>query len=416
MKKLFSIVLLIALVVFSCKKDKIATPSNSEIISDSLEVIRVNLGNELGVVIPSISVYIQSPEETMFATSSESGMPRITPDTYFRFASNSKNFTSTAILNMMEDGWLNIYDFISDTIPGMNISYVPSTEIWDIPHKNQITIEQLLQHSAGVYDVDNDEVPNCDGLSYVNFTMRNNPDHQFHVDELVEQLSTYNLSYWEPGYSHHYSNTGYSILSEIISRVYSEHAGSEKTFKDYLYDFVYGPGSVVPVGVNFPDLASEQNLPDPHALGNMYAPANEGGHVIYDASNMSAHVAEGNGYGTFEYLNTYVRSLMTANNVLDSETVKLMQTDYSPDTSGSSHYALGCTTTPKLGFGHNGEIRGYLSIMAYDPVHDVSIVVMMNSVNYINHDDYITNFKGMYKAAWKAREMMGYPGDPSLMQ
>ncbi|MFK5855581.1 MAG: serine hydrolase domain-containing protein [Bacteroidota bacterium] len=405
--------LLFLLVTYSCQKDSSTNrPTNSEIISDSLKVIRVNLGNTLGEIIPSLNVYIQTPDEIIFATNSHVGEPEITPDTYFRFASNSKNFTSSAILNMMEDGWLSIYDFIIDTIPGMDVPYVPSDEIWSIPYKNQITIEQLLQHSAGVYDVDNGIVPNCDGLSYVNFIMRNNPSHQFNVNELVEQLTINNLSYWEPGFSHHYSNTGYSILSKIISRVYSEHTGQSKTFKDYLYDYVYGPETKVPLAVNFPYLATEMELPNPHALGNVFYSASDGGNIQYNATNMSAHVAEGNGNGTFKDLNTYIRALMTGNNVLDSETVTLMQTDYSPDTSGHSNYALGCINITNIGFGHNGEIRGYLSIMAYDPQYDVSIIVLMNAVDYVNHDDYITNLKGMYEGAWKAREILGYPGKP----
>jgi len=201
-------------------------------------------------------------------------------------------------------------------------------------------------------------------------------------------------------------------LSTVISRVYSEHAGSAKIFKDYLIDYVYGSNTMVTLDVSFPDLSTEQNLPTPHALGNIYFLEDEAGYMQYDASNMSAHVAEGNGYGNFEDLNKYVRTLMTGNNILNTSTVTLMQTDYSPDTSGHSNYALGCITTPNLGFGHNGEIRGYLSIMAYDPEHDVSIIVLMNVMDYINHEDYITNFKGMYSAAWKAREILGYPGNP----
>ena len=411
MKRILPFLILIA-VIISCKKSNTvdASHTKSEIISDSLEVIRVNLGNKLNITIPSLSVYIQTPTETVFATSSAEGNITLTPETYFRFASNTKNFTATAILNMMEDGWLSIYDFIVDTIPGMEITYVPSNEEWGIPYKNQITIEQLLQHSAGVYDVDNDPVPNSNDMSYVNFIMRNNPNHQFNVDELVEQLTLYNLSYWEPGYSHHYSNTGYSILSEIIARVYTANAGSDKTYKDYLFDYVYGPDSKVSLDVNFPDLASSESLPNPHAFGNAFYPENEGGHIIYDATNMSAHVAEGNGYGTFVELNRYVRTLMTGNNVLSTETIALMQTDYSPDTAGKSTYALGCFYTPNIGFGHNGEIRGYLTIMAYDPQLDVSIIAMMNSVDYLNHEDWLTNFKGMYQGAWKAREILGFPG------
>ena len=412
MKQLTGLFILL-IILASCKKENTDTESKQKIISDSLGVIRVSIEKELGKTIPSLSVLIQTPDETLFATDSHEGEIDITPDTYFRFASNSKNFTSTAILNMYEDGWLDIYSNIIDTIPGSNITYVPSGMSWEIPYKDKITIEQLLQHSAGVYDVDNDPVPNCNGRSFTEYTMENNPNYQFTIDELVNQLTKYNLYYWEPGYSFHYSNTGYSILSEIIARVYSEHAGSPKNFKDYLYDYIYGPNTTVPINIEFPYLANDQDMPTPHAIGTIYYPADLGGDTKYDASNMSAHVAEGNGYGTFNQLNKYVRSLMTGNNVLSPESITLMQTDFAPDTSGKSEYALGCRFKQNIGFGHNGLIRGYLSIMAYDPDHKVSIVVMMNAVDYRTDNGFAESFKGMYKGAWKVREMMGYPGNPN---
>ena len=145
MKQLTGILLMLVILLASCKKENTSTDSKHKMISDSLGIIRVDLGTKLGKIIPSISVLIQTPEETLFASNSQEGEPAITPDTYFRFASNSKNFTSTAILNMYEEGWLDIYDKIVDTIPGTNIIYVPSSEEWDIPFKNQITIEQLLE-------------------------------------------------------------------------------------------------------------------------------------------------------------------------------------------------------------------------------------------------------------------------------
>lgn len=36
---------------------------------------------------------------------------------------------------------------------------------WDIPYKDDITVEQLLQHVAGVFDVDNDPVTGYGGLT-----------------------------------------------------------------------------------------------------------------------------------------------------------------------------------------------------------------------------------------------------------
>jgi len=73
---------------------------------------------------------------------------------------------------MQQDGWLNIDQYITENIPGTKTPLVPDTPEWNLPHKDQITIRQLLQHSAGVYDVDNDKVPGCDGQSYTAWIMK----------------------------------------------------------------------------------------------------------------------------------------------------------------------------------------------------------------------------------------------------
>jgi len=408
MKKILLVSTLALILIISCSTDDATGPTQTEEVIEAIEEIRVSMETELGHIVPSINVYIQTPDEIIFASAAASEDDKLTSDTYFRFASNTKNFTSTAILNMFEDGWLDIYDTIIDTIPGFDIPYVPDTANWEIPYKDEITIEQLLQHSAGVYDVDNDEVPNCGGASFVEYTFILDPTHQFTIDELVEQVTINNLSYFAPGTDYHYSNTGYSILAEIIARVYSAQIKTDKTYADYLGDYIVGSNAPVPLDIHFPDLADDVYLPEPHALGSIYV-EDQVYPIVFDESNMSAHVAEGNGYTNFEDLNQFVRTLMTGTNVLSAETITLMQTDYSSHNDG---YALGCTTTSNLGFGHNGCIRGYLSIMVYDPDYDVSLIALLPMVDMSSEDNFYTSFLGMYDAAWKAREVLGFPGNP----
>ncbi len=156
------------------------------------------------------------------------------PHTYFRFASTTKNFTATAILKMHQDGWLNYTDRIVNPIPGSAVPYVPSTPAWNIPYKDRITIRQLLQHNAGVYDVDNAPVPGCEGLSYVGYKLAQDPDHQFSSPELVEQVAIHNLSFFTPGsVNYHYSDTGYTILSEINARVIHGDRGMDIASEEY---------------------------------------------------------------------------------------------------------------------------------------------------------------------------------------
>jgi D-alanyl-D-alanine carboxypeptidase len=407
-----SIVLLVLMMSFllftACSDDDSTGPTDVEEMIEEIEEIRLELETVLQHSVPSINVYIQTPEDIYFASAAASEDDELTADTFLRFASNTKTFTSTAILNMYEDGWLDIYDNIIDTIPDFDLSYVPNTAAWNIPYKDEITIEQLLQHCAGVYDVDNDEVPNCGGTSYVIYTFDNDPTHQFTVEELVEQVTINDLSYFPPGTGYNYSNTGYSILSEIIARIYTARMGVEKTFENYLIDYITGSNSGIPLNIHFPQMADDTDLPNPHVMGSIYeVPGADP--MIFDDSNMSAHVAEGNGYSNFENMNQFIRTLMKGENVLSAEAIELMQTDGSEANPG---YALGCMHTTNLGFGHNGCIRGYLTIMFYDPDYDISTIALIPMVDFTSYDNFFANFNAMYDAAWKAREVLGFPGKP----
>ena len=407
MKKSFFLVLILLAVFFqNCKKDK-DEPSIVEQLYEVVDSVRVSLEISLNKEIPTLNLLIQNSEAGYFISSAAYGEEFIYPETNFRFASNTKSFTATAILNMYEDGWLDYKAKIIDTIPDSETPYVPNTEPWQIPYKDEITIEQLLQHSAGVYDVDNDTVPNCDGLSYVEFMKKNNPNHQFTAEELVEQDMIHDLYYFEPGTGYHYSNTGYSILSEIIAKVYSVKSGETKTYADYLKDHVYGPSTPVPLDFHFPYLAEDNEMEIPYCCGIIYEPDDI---KIECINNMSAHVAEGNGYGNMIDLNNYIRSLMKGENVLTNESVQLMQNDVSAANSG---YSLGCIHVQNLGMGHNGAINGYLSLMVYDPEYDVSVIAMLPTWDLTDGgESFMKCFLAMYDAGWAARSFLGYPGKP----
>ena len=372
--------------------------------------VRRSLENVLGKTVPSLSVLVQTPAGVYFSGSSAPGVRPVTPRTYFRFASNTKNFTAAAILKMHQDGWLNYTDRIVDRIPGSDTPYVPEDASWNIPYKDRITIRLLLKHDAGVYDVSNDPVPGYDGQTYVAWKEDQDPDHQFTSTELVEQNVLHNLSYFAPGtFKHKYSNTGYTILGEIIARVYTQRSGSPKTYTDYLHDHIYGPTTPVPLNLHFPYLAADKHLPTPSVCGTIYAPEGHEDEVLC-ASNMSANVAEGNGYGTMSDLNAYLRTLLKGQNVLHADTVAKMMTDSSP---AKPKYALGCSRMDNLGYGHTGATHGYLSLMAYDPAVDVSVIVLLPLWDFTTGwDSFQACYTAMQCAGWDAREALGYPGRP----
>jgi CubicO group peptidase (beta-lactamase class C family) len=78
---------------------------------------------------------------------------RMTPDTIFRIASQTKALTSTAVLMLLEEGKIGLNDPVSRLIPAyakttVAINKEGTAEI--APARRQITVRDLLTHTAGI--------------------------------------------------------------------------------------------------------------------------------------------------------------------------------------------------------------------------------------------------------------------------
>ncbi|UKB79171.1 serine hydrolase domain-containing protein [Chryseobacterium sp. MEBOG07] len=401
--KFLSLLLFLPFTFADCRNNETGKDCQPE-LDAAVKNIHSNLQAALNTDIPSLSVYVVSPKGTYFSTVKGTNGTDITPTTYFRFASNTKNFTSTAILKMMQDGWLKLDDKITDNIPGTTVPYTPDIADWSFPHKNEITIRQILQHNAGIYDLTNDASQyNIEGGTYASHMMKANPDFQFSAADYAKVLKNQNLTYGPPNTVYHYSNTGYTILSEIIARIYSEKINSIKTYGDYMYDKIVGPTSKVPLAIKFPELASDKQLPSPYVKGLIkFADHQE----ITDQKNASAHIGEGNGLGTMVILSNYIRSVFKGENVLYASNAELMRTNKGPATTNG--YGLGCYSFEGIGYGHTGATEGYLSMMAYDPKSDVSVIVLMPFWDLSSNDNFARCLNTMSTTVIEAKRTLGY--------
>lgn len=315
-------------------------------------------------------------EESFFVSS---GMgTSVTNQIHFRAASCTKTFTATAILLLHQQGKLNINDHITDNIPGTSDPYIPDIQDYNIPHKESITILDLLRHRAGIFDVSNDLIPDTisadlpyKGLSYIDHIKASEPLHTFTFDELVKVVADTRLSYFTPGTAYHYSNTGYSILGKIIERV------SKQSYQNFLIENV-----VIPMGMinsSMPFTGDDCDIPSPFAPG----------YVLYDneqydvtQSNISANVAEGNLITTPGDLSRFLSALLSGQGVLNYHTVNTLMMNYLPTgNSNAGGYGCGLTYTNQLGYGHTGAHEGYLSIMVSDPELDFTAVAFTNVWN-----------------------------------
>ncbi len=137
----------------------------------------------------------------------------IASDTGFRLASVSKIFTALAIMQLVEKGALKVTDSLLDFIPELPQSW------------RNITIEHLLTHTSGIYDIINDgwhpEILNAMTHSKLISYLINHPALEF-----------------EPGTRHDYSNTGFMLLATVVERK------SGLSFPDYMQQNIFGPANM----------------------------------------------------------------------------------------------------------------------------------------------------------------------------
>jgi CubicO group peptidase (beta-lactamase class C family) len=78
---------------------------------------------------------------------------KMTSDTIFRIASQTKAITSAAVLILMEEGKLSLDDPVSRFIPTFRetkVAVKKESGVEIVPAKRQITIRDLLTHTAGI--------------------------------------------------------------------------------------------------------------------------------------------------------------------------------------------------------------------------------------------------------------------------
>ncbi len=374
-------VLIVALLANSCTEEKTIISPPREFQSDLQKLVDAEMAkvkaqkpNMLG----GMALFVLTPDAQVFVSS---GIPSATKDIHFRAASNTKTLTAAAILLLHERGQLKITDKITDKIPGTNTSYVPDDEAWAIPFKSEITILQLLQHRAGVFDITNNAVPDTvsadvpyKGKSFLVYYLEQDESRTFTFDELVGAVARCGIYHYRPGEAYKYSNTGYSILGKIIERI------SGKSYSQFIMDEI-----ITPMGMtnsSMPSVGTDQSIPATFATGYYFT-----GSESLDAtlSNMSGNVAEGNLITTPSDLAKFLRTLLRGDGVLSATTISSIMTNCIPQNDYSNTaYGCGLGLINNLGYGHSGAHAGYLSQMVYVPNADICIVIFTNVWDYSN--------------------------------
>ena len=174
----------------------------------------------IGPSAPGLSVIVLKNGETVFVgtygLANLETQTAITPNTDFRLASFTKQFTAMCIMLLVHNGKLSYDDTLTKIFP-------------DFPaYGSAITVRMLLTHTSGLKDYEDiysAQFPGADD--------RKIP--QINDMQILAMMKQQTSSDFPPGSRWRYSNTGYAMLAMIVEKV------SGKSFGTFLRERIFAP-------------------------------------------------------------------------------------------------------------------------------------------------------------------------------
>jgi CubicO group peptidase (beta-lactamase class C family) len=134
------------------------------------------------------------------------------PEYIFHMASVSKPFVATAVMQLVEQGKMNLDESV--------VTYLPYFKLADERYK-EITIRQMLNHTSGMPDVEDYEW--------------DNPKFDDGAAERYVRSLTSEIMIADPGQQWRYSNMAFDVLGDVISKV------SGQPFEKYVKKNILDP-------------------------------------------------------------------------------------------------------------------------------------------------------------------------------
>jgi CubicO group peptidase (beta-lactamase class C family) len=266
-----------------------------------------------------------------------------TPDTQYRLASVSKQFTAMAILLLIDQGRLSLGNSITDIFPEFP------------PYGKKIKILHLLGHTGGLKDYE-DFVPSIQSKQLTDLD----------VLKIYQQQSS---GMFAAGEQYHYSNGGYVLLGLIVEKVAGINFGTY--LKKNLFDAVGMKDAVLlQPGVNVPN----------RAYG--YSPSGVGFHKT-DQNSTSATRGDGCIYlSAREYF--FWETALEKSSLIHPDLQKLAFTAGTLNSGAKTDYGFGWMLGTYKGFPrayHTGSTIGFRTAVERLPSQKFSVVVLANRAN-----------------------------------
>lgn len=295
--------------------------------------------------VPGVQVALSAPGKGEYVRAfgvadKATGRP-MADDLYMRIGSETKTFTVTAVLELVDEGKVGLDDPIGKYVSG-------------VPNGDRITLRELAGMRSGLFNYSADE-----GFFKA---LTSDPRRAFTPQELLSYSFKHPVLF-APDAEFNYCNTNLILLGLVVEKV------SGRPLADFIAKEVVGPAglkhTLFPVGAEFPA---------PHAQG--YTDQTASGKTEDAADwNPSWGWAAGAMISDLTDLRKWAKVLATGELLTPATQAERLKV--SPALPGAG-YGLGIFNVSGW-IGHNGSLPGYQSLTVYDPKTQATLVVLLNT-------------------------------------
>ncbi len=254
-------------------------------------------------------------------------------NTKHRIGSITKTFTATIIMQMVEEGRLNLKTKLNTFFP-------------NIPNASTITIESMLRHRSGLYNITEKK----DFASW----MENPQTQEQMLNRIIKNGTIFNVNE-----KREYSNTNYILLSYIAEKI------DKKSFNSILQSRIIKPC----------------NLQNTHFGEKIEIKKNEASSYVMESewklateTDMTVPMGAGGIISTPTDINIFYDQLFNGTLVSDKSRSAM--------TAIIDGWGMGLSQFPfpnKLAYGHPGSIDGFSSIAVYFPGERLGVTYITNA-------------------------------------
>lgn len=319
--------------------------AGSRLRSEDLAAIDSLFSAYRGAGIPGASVIvIQDGQVTVRRAYGTAHLERRTPaapETNYRLASVSKQFTAMAVMLLVADGKLRYDQPAREILPELPAA------------AKAVTVRHLLNHTSGLVD-------------YEDLTPETRTA-QLRERDVLDMLSATDSVYFPAGTRYSYSNSGYVLLGLIVERA------SGISFPEFLARRIFSP-------LDMAATVAHVEGKDTVAHRAYGYSARAGAFVQTDQSVTSATLGDGGIYSNVDDMARWDRALY-GTTLVDAATLELATTPPRLPGDSATEYGFGWFVDIYRGerrWRHTGETSGFRNAIQRFPNRRFTVVVLTN--------------------------------------